>query len=359
LPVSVVAITGSNGKTTTKELTAAVVARRYPTLASRGNFNNEIGVPLSLFALDATHRWAVLELGMNHAGEIDRLARMCRPDIGVITNIGPVHLEGLGSMEAIMAAKGELLAHLPRGGVAILNADDPRVLQMERPAAVTPLLFGLSPSAQIRGQAVRLEGMATAFQLVLPGGSLPVRIHAPGRFMVFNALAAAAVGHALGLAGEEIKAGLESFQPIGGRMLLLETRRGIHIIDDSYNANPVSMKAAAETLAALRRDRPGHLVCGDMLELGESATALHRSLGGHIAGFGFAGLYATGRFAAALADGAAAAGMAPAHIFTGSRTELLKALTQRLRAGDWVLVKGSRGMAMETLVKNLKQWADA
>ena len=357
-PVSVVAITGSNGKTTTKELTAAVVARGYPTLASRGNFNNEIGVPLSLFTIDTTYRWAVMELGMNHPGEIDRLARICRPDIGVITNIGPVHLEGLGSMEAIMAAKGELLAHLPPGGVAVLNADDPRVLRIERPKTITPLLFGLSPAAQIQARAVHFEGMATAFTLVLPGASLPVQIHAPGKFMVSNALAAAAVGHVLGLAGREIKAGLENFRPIGGRMLLLPTRRGIHIIDDSYNANPVSMKAAAETLAVLRQGRPGHLVCGDMLELGESAVALHHSLGGHIARFGFEGLYATGRFTAALADGAVAAGMAAERIFTGSQAVLLQALTQRLHSGDWVLVKGSRGMAMERLVKNLKQWAD-
>ena len=216
--ISVVAITGSNGKTTTRQMTTAVLTRRYATLTAVGNFNNEIGVPLTLLSLTSDHRWAVLELGTNNPGEIARLAEICSPDIGVITNIGPAHLQGLGSIEGVMQEKGDLVRSLTAEGKAILNADDQRVMRLSRETKAEVILYGLSKEAAFRAEDIHETEDAISFTLIYAGESVPVRLNSPGRFMVSNALAAAAVGHQIGLSGETVRAGLEAFKPVSGRL---------------------------------------------------------------------------------------------------------------------------------------------
>ncbi len=355
--VSVIAITGSNGKTTTREMTTAVVARRFNTLSTSGNFNNEIGLPLTLLRLDNSHKLAVLELGMNHPGEIERLGEICSPDIGIITNIGPAHLEGLGSVEGVMHAKGELLGKIKPKGKVILNADDPRALQLANKTSKDILFFGLSKRAQIRALSIKKKGLGNSFILTMPEESVPINLKTPGDFMVSNALAAAAAGYLLGLSAREIKAGLEDFKPVEGRMNILETGRGIHIIDDCYNANPGSMEAAIKTLMSLTGNKRRILVAGDMLELGKHAKSMHKMIGKLAAKSNITRLYVTGRFAESVAAGAHEEDVDFRNIFFGTRKEILEDLKDRLEPGDCVLVKGSRSMGMEIIVQGLKDWA--
>lgn len=355
---AVVAITGSNGKTTTRQMTAAVVSQRFLTLSTRKNFNNNIGLPLTLLELCPEHRWAVVELGMNAPGEIAALAGICRPDIGVITNVAPAHLEGVGSIEGVMHAKGELLDKLDPGGTAILNADDPLVLSLAQKSKSKVLLFGFAAQADIRAEAVALGARGSRFELVLPGERVRITLKIPGVFMLSNALAAAAVGHKIGLAPAEIKTGLENFAPAESRMSILTVQTGVHVIDDTYNANPGSMAAALSTLEILRQQQRAFFVTGDMRELGRHSEALHRELGALCARSGVDGLFATGDFAASVARGAREAGMHSAAIVMGTKDDLLHALRRTLKPGDWVLVKGSRAMAMEDVVWGLKKWSD-
>lgn len=355
--VPVAAITGSNGKTTTRQMTAQVVAQKYNTLATIGNYNNQIGVPLTLLRLTHEYEQAVVELGTNSPGEIARLAQICAPDIGVITNIGPAHLEGLGSLDGVMREKEQLIKHLKAGGKAVLNADDRRVYQMASRTDRDVFLFGLSKNAGIRASAVNEKTGGISFSLHLPDERLTVDLSVPGHFMVLNALAAAAVGNLLKVPAQEIKAGLEAFQPAWGRMDIFQTENGIHIIDDTYNANPESMKAAITTLRTLRRNSRSLFVAGDMLELGAQAEALHKQVGAWAAAANIDKLLINGEFANAVVAGAIKAKMKHADIFTGTRDELLDTLKQTLKPGDWVLIKGSRGARMDTVVKGLKSWA--
>lgn len=354
---SLIAITGSNGKTTTRQMTAAVVAQKFRTLSTIGNYNNQIGVPLTLLRLTPAHAWAVVELGTNSPGEIARLAQVCSPDIGVITNIGPAHLAGLGSLDGVMREKGQLIDHLKTGGKAVLNADDRRVSKIARSTEKEVLLFGLSINAAIRASEIQEKITGISFSLDLPGERLTVELTVPGQFMVLNALAAAAAGHLLGLSAGEIKAGLESFEPAWGRMNIFQTPNGIHIIDDTYNANPDSMQAAITTLKTLRANNRSVFVAGDMLELGALSESLHRQVGAWAAMANIDKLFTTGEFAGAVTSGAADAGMKAKDIFKGSRDEILEALKDSLIPGDWVLVKGSRGARMDIIVEGLKSWA--
>ena len=355
--VPVTAITGSNGKTTTRQMTAQVVAQKYSTLATIGNYNNQIGLPLTLLRLTNKYEQAVVELGTNSPGEIARLAQICVPDIGVITNVGPAHLEGLGSLDGVMREKEQLLKHLNVDGTAVLNADDRRVYQMATRTDSEVLLFGLSNNAAIRASAVNEKPSGISFGLHLPVAHLTVDLNVPGHFMVLNALAAAAVGYLLQVSAEKIKAGLEGFQPVWGRMDVFQTANGIHIIDDTYNANPESMKAAITTLRTLRHNNRSLFVAGDMLELGDQAESLHKQVGAWAAAANIDKLLVTGEFANAVVAGAINAKMKHTDILTGTREEVLDMLKKTLKPGDWILVKGSRGARMETIVKGLKEWA--
>ena len=352
--VSVVGITGSNGKTSTREMIVSIVSQRLNILSTSGNFNNEIGLPLTLLKLNDFHEWAILELAMNRPGEIKRLAEICLPDIGLITNIGPAHLEGLGSIEGVMNAKGELLEALKPNGTAILNADDPLTPKLAKKTPANILLFGLSEDSQIKAEKFKETNSGTLFTLVLPTQKVPINLKVPGSFMVSNALAAAAVGYLLGLPPETIQKGLEIFKPVPGRMNIINTKNNIHIIDDTYNSNPGSMTAAMNTLNSLKKNNRAVIVAGDMRELGEQSQLMHKKIGA-LAGDSHAEkLCITGEFAHGLAAGAREAGMDAKNIFIGSKDEIINHLVNWLEPNDWVLVKGSRAIGMEKIVTGIQ-----
>ena len=355
---SVAAITGSNGKTTTRRMTATVVRRRFNTHSTKKNFNNDIGLPLTLLELCPAHQWAVVELGMNAPGEIDYLAGICTPDIGIITNVGPAHLEGVGSLEGVMNAKGELLGQIKPNGTAVLNADDSRVSLLADRTDRHVLFYGQSESATIRGRDAVTTDSGCTFTLELPDERTRVSLKIPGEFMVSNALAAAATGYKMGLSADEIKAGLEAFTPVAGRMNIRHLQNGIHMIDDTYNANPGSMAAALKTLTSLRGKSRSIFVAGDMKELGEHSATLHSDIGALAARSKIDLMFVTGEFADQMAAGALAEGLNTQQVMTGTKPEILQALVEQLVADDWVLVKGSRSMAMEDIVKGLQQWAN-
>lgn len=360
---SVIAVTGSNGKTTTREMIYQVIGRKFATLSSSGSFNNDIGMPLTLLKLEKHHQWVVLELGMNHPGEIASLSAICRPNIGVITNIGTAHLEGLGSLDAIRDAKGEIFDNIRSDGFAVLNADDDQVLKLASQLKTrnyngNVVWFGVSDNADVRARDVMESDAGLEFTLTAAGRSHHVRLKTHGRFMVYNALAAAAVGNILGLNLTEIAQGLEKFRPVAKRMNIEHLKNGIHLIDDTYNANPVSMRMALMTLQSLKGENRGIFVAGDMLELGSFSDTLHEQIGFQAASLGVAKMFITGTFSPAMKKGAIRAGLAEQQIFTGDKTQIIQALKSDIRKNDWILIKGSRGMKMEDVVEGIRQWAD-
>ncbi len=350
--VSVAAVTGSNGKTTTREMLAGILRRRYSVLTPRKNFNNAVGVPLTLLRLTAAHQWAVMELGMNRFGEIAYLTRLCRPDIGMITNVGPAHLEGVGSLEGVLTAKGELPAEMETSSTVVLNGDDPFVSRLAEKVRQRVVRFGFTETNDIFAQTDPLRSAgAGCFTLHLPGGSEKITLKAGGRHMIENAAAAAAAAAAAGMSGEEIRAGLESFQPLGGRFQMYPRKDGVWIIDDTYNANPASVQAALQVLAERTRMGRTFFVMGDMRELGENTEALHREIGKSAAASGISFLCTTGEFADHTATGARNAGMRTDRIYTGSKDALIAGPLARLHPGDTILIKGSRAAKMEEIVE--------
>ena len=349
LRASVVALTGSNGKTTTKEMIASILSRSHAVLASEGNRNNHIGVPLTLLALRPRHRVAVVEMGANHPGEIRDLCALARPDVGVVLNAGPAHLAGFGDVDGVARAKGEMFESLARTATGVVNRDDAycdywRRLLGER----RTLGFGFSEAAEFRALAVD-AGVA---ELRLDGAVRRCRLRLPGRHNVCNALAAAAAADAAGADADAIIAGLEAMRPIRGRLHRRRGVAGMHLIDDSYNANPGSLDAALEVL----RECPGKrwLALGDMAELGADARALHAAAGARAKDAGIDRLFALG---ARAAEAGAAFG-AGAELFSS-----LKSLTGRI-AGQaapdvHLLVKGSRSARMDRLVAALAPDDDA
>ncbi len=354
---SVVAVTGSNGKTTTRGMISGILSQRHTILSTRGNFNNLIGLPLVLLDLDPTHEWVVLELGMNRPGEIDRLGCICRPDVGVITNIGPAHLGGFDSIEGIVDAKGELLDTIHPDGVLVLNTDDERVRRLGGRSSLAVLSFGLNEAASIRAHQVTSGPCGTDFQLVTPSGEAQIHLNSPGNFMVLNALAAAAVGHHVNVDIDGIRFALEDFEPDEGRLNVVHTRAGVHIIDDTYNANPASMEAAIRMLGGLKGRGRRVLVAGEMLELGRHTQSMHRRTGAAAAKAGVARIYATGSHAQDVAAGARDEGFPKENIVVATRQEIAGDLKQWLQSADWVLIKGSRGARMETVFHSLRDWA--
>jgi len=349
-----VAITGSNGKTTTKEMLATILACRGEGLKTAGNLNNLIGLPHMVFQLSENHQWAVLEMGMSEPGEIDRLAEIARPDLGVITNAAPAHLLSMGSVAAVAAAKGELFLRLRPGSTAVFNADDPLVAGLPTPSGVGRISFGFA-EADVRAEKIQELGRAGQFfVLALPSGPTPVTMKVFGRHNIQNALAAAAAAHLLGLGPDEIRQGLESFSPVAKR-LSPEELNGILLVDDSYNANPASMRAALTTVAGLKGTGRGIAVLGDMLELGESSPAAHEEIG-RLAAQCVERLYLLGDLAESVARGAAAGGLpATSVVCARNHAEILDDLANSLRTGDCILVKGSRGMRMETVAEGLRK----
>lgn len=354
----VVGVTGSNGKTTTKEMLAAILAGTGEGLKTAGNLNNLIGLPQMLFCLNASHRWAVLEMGMSEYGEIDRLAEIAHPAVGVITNAFPAHLETLGSVEGVAKAKGELFLRLPTGGCAVFNADDPLIARCPSPEGVRRISFGFQ-DADVTVDAVENLGIrGQRFMLRLPGAAVMVTLRAFGRHNVANALAAAAAAYVLGVGAEEIARGLGTFTPYDRRFDIEEAGEVI-LIDDSYNANPASMAAALTTLREINKGQRAVAVLGDMLELGEGAEEAHRQLG-RLAATCIDRLYVLGGMAAIVAAGAREGGMAEGEIIVATSHEaIVDDLRRTVGAGDFILVKGSRGMAMDRVAEGVRKMGAA
>jgi len=326
-----------------------ILSRRFRVLKSAGNFNNHLGLALSILQLEEAHTAAVLEMGMRAAGEIRALAAIAPPDVAVITNVQPVHLEFLGSLEAVAAAKWEIVEGLKPGGIAVLSADDPRLVRRAagRPRERT-VFFGRSPSADAGAErVVRLGFDGLGFDLRLPGRTVPGRLAFLTDGYLADALAAAAAAWALGVPAEEIAAGLAGLRPRPGRGGWIRLSHGVVLIDDSYNSNPAALAAALRGLADLPAARRV-AVLGDMLELGPGEEAFHAEAGRIAAAAGWDALWAVGPRSRAMARAALAAGMAPAAVRTfDSSLEAAEALDGFLKPGDLVLVKGSRGMRTE------------
>jgi UDP-N-acetylmuramoyl-tripeptide--D-alanyl-D-alanine ligase len=352
--LKVVGVTGTNGKTTTKDMAAAVLETSMRTAKTAGNYNNHIGVPLTLFRLTREHGAAVVEIGMNHPGEITRLAGIARPQTAVITNVAEAHMETMGTLEAIAEAKGEILDALPSDGVAILNADDTMVMSQEHRAPFRVVTFGTAASADVRATGIEEADGRVRFEVVVAGGK-PVRVElpVPGAHNVSNALAAIAVGRALGVTVGEAARGLSSFEPSPMRMKVL-TVGSWTVLNDAYNCNPGSLGAALRTLIDIGRGRTTAAALGDMLELGSRSETAHREVGAAAASLGVDYLFLFGREVEALRDGALDAGMDPerASVFE-DKAALARALGERLGDDAVLLVKGSRGMRMEEVVELL------
>ncbi len=348
--VTIAAITGSSGKTTTKNLAGAVLAMLGTTLVAPGTENNEIGVPRVLLRLTESHRFCVVEMAMRGCGEIAYLAGLVRPRIGVITNVGQAHIGRLGSRRELARAKAELLAKLPAGGVAVLNADDFFFDYMAETAPCRILSFALQAEADVTAEHLRPRGLAgTDFLLKTPSGHVEIRLRLPGLHNVSNALAAAAVGVAAGARVEQIKAGLEAVAPEQMRTQVIHAPKGFAIINDAYNANPDSMTAALQLLATVEGRKIA--VLGDMLELGDKARAAHERLGACVAEGGIDWLITVGEFADVTAEQAAARGVQVDVVDNPQAAVSL--LRPALRAGDTVLVKASRALALERVVEGL------
>ena len=338
LDIPVVGITGSSGKTTAKEMCAAVLSQKYNTLKTEKNFNNELGVPLTLFRIGPEHGAAVVELGINHFGEMGRLGAMAKPDIAVYTLIGRSHLEALGDLDGVLRAKGELVEHMPPDGLLIVNGDDEK-LAAWRPAR-RKLTFGLGEGCDVRGVGFAPRGAEGSALTVLAGERrIELFLPAYGRHLAYAALAAAAVGIELGLSDGQIAAGAADYAPVGRRARIIETP-SLTVIDDCYNANPDSVKMAIASAGALG----GRLVCilGDMLELGEQSEQMHREVGEAARAAG----------ALLLTAGERSAAMGGEHF--ASKAELISVLPRLLKRGDRVLVKASHSMAFEEISDALR-----
>ena len=354
--VRVVGITGSVGKTTTKEMLTAILEQKWKVLKNKANYNNEIGLPLTLFELDRSHEVAVLEMAMRGLGEIQRLASIAKPEIGVITNIGISHIERLGSQGAIADAKAELLGELPPDGVAILNAEDGYFEVIKDKFCGKVVSFGSSKSADVIGARIKCldEGQYRFVLLISGQGALEVTLPIMGHHNVYNALAAAAAANQLGLDLPAIRAGLETVTPPDMRMELTRTKGGLAVLNDAYNASPASVIAALRTLQALKGYDRKVAVLGDMLELGDYARKAHEDVGRALVESGVKKLIVVGKLAGSIADGARAAGI-PNDAVKSYETsaEAAKKIKSHLRAGDAVLVKGSRAVKMEAIVRAL------
>lgn len=354
--IPIIALTGSNGKTTTKELLKAILDQKFETLATQGNFNNLIGVPKTLFGLGREHEIAVIEMGMNDFGEIRRLTEITHPTLGLITNIGEAHLEKLGDLNGVARAKGELFAGLSKEAVAIYNMNDPLIAEMETRARRFPL--GTRESGH---WAEFLEPdpehpLPQQVQVHWEGETHNISLPLPGRHNLGNLLLAVAVGRHFGIGWDRIKNALKNFRAAPSRMELLRLGEERWLLDDCYNANPSSTEAALKTLAQLKQDQAGLAVLGDMNELGEASGQGHHRIGRKVVENGVEHLVAVGKFSSEFRDGALEGGMNPNHIRTYRNVEELAKIEDILPPEvKWILVKGSRTNHLEKLVTRIKE----
>jgi UDP-N-acetylmuramoyl-tripeptide--D-alanyl-D-alanine ligase len=346
----VVGVAGSNGKTTVKEMTAAILERGGNTLATRGNLNNHIGVPLTLHRLDDTHRYAVVEIGANRAGEVADLVKLARPTVGLITNAGAEHLEGFGSIEGVARAEGEMVAGLDDSATAVINADDAFAGLWRGMARGRISTFGVAQPADFSATDMHTEigsaGFVTRFTLRAPTGTMPIELHLAGGHNVLNALCAAAAATAAGASLDEVRAGLATMRPVPGRLQFKTAPSGAWIVDDSYNANPSSMKAGIEVLASV--DARRWLVMGDMGELGSFADESHGEIGRFARNHRIDRLFATGPLSQLAVES-----FGPGGEWFADTEALARAVNAELTREVCVLVKGSRMNRLERVVEAL------
>lgn len=347
MPAKVIGITGSNGKTTVKAILANCLSQSAETLSTRGNLNNDIGMPLMLLSLSENHRYAVIEMGANHPGEIAYLTSLARPDVVMITNAAPAHLEGFGDLDGVASAKGEILQGDVSPVFVVLNADDPYFAYWNSLlSGDTVISFGVEANASVFATDVEADGDLMIFNLHIHAEEIPIRLPLAGIHNVSNACAAAAVLHGLGMDGKQIRQGLESVQAVSGRLQPVERITSVTVYDDSYNANPQSVIAAAEFLAA----QPGHnwLVLGDMGELGEDEVLLHKAVGRAAKRLGIDRILATGKLSKntvkTFGNGAQ---------WYESIDGLVEELQRTATEDTNILIKGSRFMEMERVVEAL------
>jgi UDP-N-acetylmuramoyl-tripeptide--D-alanyl-D-alanine ligase len=351
----VIAVTGSNGKTSTKEMIHCILSVPGPCLKNPGNLNNEYGLPLSLLARAEEERTAVVELGMNHRGEIARLAAIARPDIAVITNIGTAHIEFFKDQAEIALEKGDLVAALEPTGVAVLNRDDALAFDQGGRVRGRTMSFGRHADADVRAEDVTIEeGGLFSFRLLSPEGNIPIRVRGLAETTISNSLAAAAASLAAGARLEHIQQGLAKFEGVPGRMMARRLSGGAHIIDDSYNANPQSLKNALQSLARLKGRGRSIAILGDMGELGEISEEAHAEIGSLVAELGIDQLFAIGKHSRGLAEAAILRGMSRSKVRVESKLEVLaEEVAELVQCQDWILVKGSRSMQLERVVEAL------
>lgn len=353
LDIRVVGISGSVGKTSTKEMIASVLGQKFNVLKTEGNFNNEIGLPLTVFNIREEHEIAVLEMGISHFGEMTRLAKIARPDICVITNIGVAHIESLGSRDGILKAKTEMFKYMNPEGTIILNGDDDKLRGFVPENGVSPVYFGLDPSCPYHAEKTENKGLrGTDAEFVTPDSRFRAHISIPGGHMVYNALAGIAVGTALGMTPDEMARGIEALVPIAGRNNLIETERW-SIIDDCYNANPASMKSSLDVLACA--DTRTVAILGDMFELGASEKEMHYEVGAYAAEKGISVLICIGGLSAETARGAreSSDGAAMEILHYSTKEDFFKEMNDVLKKDDTILVKASHGMEFTEIVNFL------
>jgi len=357
-PIPLIGVTGSVGKTTTKDMLAAVLGVKYRVLKTEGNFNNRVGLPLTLLRLDHTHEICVLELGMSQPGEIEYLSAIARPDVAVITNIGDAHIENLGSRENILKAKCEIFTGLNPGGLALLNGDDPLLAPLADTLPFSCALYGHGEGCRYRAEGeTAAPGGHLLCRLITPAMDREVDIPGLGSHMVYPALVAAAVGERYGLTPEEIAQGILQFEPTKMRMNVLRRSNGITILDDTYNANPQSMRAAIEVLGS-SRSRWKTAILGDMFELGSLAPALHIGVGEYLGPAGVDCVVTVGPLAGYIAQAARESGV-PAVYPCEDKEQAKALLPQLVKPDSTILCKASRGMRLEELVAGLMELTQA
>lgn len=351
LNIKVVGITGSVGKTSTKEMIASVLSQKYNVLKTEGNFNNEIGLPLTVFNIREEHEIAVLEMGISHFGDMEPLARIARPDICVITNIGYAHLENMGSRDGILKEKTSMTDFMNPDGSIILNGDDDKLRGYSPQNGIAPVFFGLDQTCPFHAESVQNRGLkGTDAEFVTPSSRFHAHISIPGDHMVYNALAGTAVGYALGMTDEEISRGIEALTPIAGRNNLIETGR-YTIIDDCYNANPASMRASLDVLSCA--DTRKVAIMGDMFELGPTEKEMHYEIGKYAVEKGIDVVICIGGLTAETARGAEEAVSSEKHAEVhhyNTKDEFFAEKDSVLKEGDTILVKASHGMEFPEIV---------
>lgn len=350
--LKVAAITGSNGKTTTKEMTWSIVSLKHKTLKNTGNFNNLIGLPLTLFELKNENTAAVLEVGMNDFGEIRRLSEIARPDIGAITNIGHAHLEKLGGLDGVARAKGELVENFNEHNVFVVNLDDLRVERIANGLNCQKITYGINAKgAMISASYIESSDFSNiTFNMNVQGIEFPVRLKGIGLHNVMNSLCAAGIALSLGCDTAQIREGLERFTPTKMRLQILDTPFGFKVINDAYNANPDSMKCAIDELVRLKGGGKAIAVLGDMLELGEASEHEHREIGKYLSVSGVDDVITYGKYAANILDGASNSTNC---FHAKTHQDAARILIDTAKPNDLVLLKGSRGSRMEQVIKGL------